>query len=97
VPSNYVKKEKKSLFQKIIPRKLHNLTNSSSPSSEAAKSNHTKQVAGGGVANNSVNSSTMPTTTAALASNNNNKLVNFSRAVVKHKYVAVKYAFFFVY
>ena len=77
MPSNYIKKEKKSLLQKIMPRKLHNLTNN-----DSAKQPHlTTKVPSVGTALNLITS---------FNNKNINEPSAFSCALVKHKYVANK-------
>ena len=75
MPSNYVKKEKKSLLEKIIPRKLQYNTACTNLKTTQPTNNHINPNKP-----NSHNNQNNPT--------NNKKIV--SKAVVKHKYKSNK-------
>ena len=76
VPSNYVKKEKKSLLEKIIPKKLHQLSSNHSETNLKTQSPP--------VNNNQLNSSISSNSTVKSESS------ILGKAVVKHKYSATK-------
>ena len=102
VPSNYVKKEKKSLLEKIMPRKLQQInntidlkttastSNSASPHNQISTTQHLSPKF-------HVNSTTITTTTLSSPNSTYNSKTDanissnlLTKAVVKHKYTANK-------
>ena len=84
VPSNYVKKEKKSIFDKIIPRMLQNASNNNNNNNSSNNSNNSNNNNNKPVGNDQINSSNPKLNTQK------SHLTSISRATVKHKYNALK-------
>jgi hypothetical protein len=80
VPSNFVKKEKKSIFDKIIPRMLQAASNNNNNNINNINSNNNNNKS---VGNEEINSNSKTNT-------HSSNLASISRALVKHKYNALK-------
>jgi len=102
VPSNYVKKEKKSILEKIIPRKAKRTTTPTPTAlSPAAPQPHAVYLSAQSKENSSelianahncsgLSNTTSNSNNSFTQSTSNNQIAAPSKAVVKHKYVAKK-------
>ena len=96
VPSNYVKKEKKSLLEKIMPRKLQQISNTIDLKTNAHPQIQTSQHISPNGSMFQLNTTTITTTLGSPSNNKNETYSNnvyLSKATVKHKYTANKYVF----
>lgn len=103
MPSNYVKKEKKSILEKIIPRKSKRTTtptpttlSPAAPSPQAVYLTSQSKENSSELISQTHNSSGLSNTTSTsnnsfTQSNSNNQIATIpNKAIVKHKYVAKK-------
>lgn len=94
VPSNYVKKEKKSLLEKIMPRKLQQINNTIDLKATSHPQIQTSQHVSPNGSMFQLNTTTITTTLGSPGHNKNEANASsngyLSKATVKHKYAANK-------